>query len=44
MCCLALTVLLQEEIEAFVAADPYVVNGLVPSWSIKPFAVVVGSP
>jgi hypothetical protein len=35
---------LQEEIEAFVAADPYVVNGLVPSWKLQPFAVVVGSP
>jgi uncharacterized protein YciI len=34
----------QEDIEAFVAADPYVVNGLVPSWSLKPFNVVVGSP
>lgn len=29
------------EIEAFVAADPYVVGGLVPSWSIKPYNVVV---
>jgi uncharacterized protein YciI len=36
--------MLQDEIEAFVAADPYVVNGLVPSWTLKPFAVVVGSP
>jgi uncharacterized protein YciI len=35
---------LQEEIEAFVAADPYVINGLVPSWNLKPFNVVVGSP
>jgi uncharacterized protein YciI len=35
---------LQEEIEAFVAADPYVINNLVPSYTIKPFAVVVGSP
>ncbi|MEW5303336.1 MAG: hypothetical protein WDW36_006038 [Sanguina aurantia] len=29
------------DIEAFVAADPYVVGGLVPSWSIKPYNVVV---
>jgi uncharacterized protein YciI len=36
--------LLQEDIEAFVASDPYVQNGLVPSWSLKPFAVVVGNP
>lgn len=35
---------LQEEIEAFVAADPYVVNGLVPNWKLQPFAVVAGSP
>lgn len=32
------------EIEAFVAADPYVQNGLVPSWTIKPYAVVVREP
>lgn len=31
-----------EEIKAFVEADPYVQNGLVPSWTIKPYAVVVG--
>jgi uncharacterized protein YciI len=31
----------QEEVEAFVKADPYVKNGLVPSYSIKPYAVVV---
>lgn len=34
----------KEDIEAFVASDPYVQNGLVPSWSLKPFAVVVGNP
>ncbi|GLC33199.1 hypothetical protein PLESTM_000035100 [Pleodorina starrii] len=32
----------REEIEQFVQADPYVQNGLVPSWQIKPYAVVVG--
>lgn len=32
------------EIEAFVAADPYVQNGLVTSHRIEPYAVVVGSP
>ncbi|KAG1676261.1 hypothetical protein FOA52_006479 [Chlamydomonas sp. UWO 241] len=30
------------EIEAFVAADPYVKNGLVTAWTIKPFMVVAG--
>jgi uncharacterized protein len=30
-------------IEAFVAADPYVRNGLVTSWAIRPWTVVVGS-
>lgn len=34
----------QEDIEAFVAADPYVKAGLVPSYTIKPFAVVLGEP
>ncbi len=29
-------------VEAFVAADPYVANGLVPSWRIKPWTVVIG--
>lgn len=29
-------------IEAFVAADPYVRDGLVTSWSIRPWTVVVG--
>ncbi|GIL44675.1 hypothetical protein Vafri_2160 [Volvox africanus] len=32
----------REEIEQFVQADPYVQNGLVPSWQVKPYAVVVG--
>ena len=29
-------------VEAFVAADPYVANGLVPSWRIREWTVVVG--
>jgi uncharacterized protein YciI len=31
----------EADIKAFVQADPYVKNGLVPSHSIKPYAVVV---
>jgi len=34
---------LQEEIEATVASDPYVINGLIRGWSIKPYTVVLGS-
>jgi uncharacterized protein YciI len=34
----------KDDIEAFVKADPYVQNGLVPDYSIKPYTVVVGSP
>ena len=30
-------------IEAFVAADPYVRNGLITSWTTRPWTVVVGS-
>jgi uncharacterized protein YciI len=30
-------------IRAFVEADPYVANGLVTSWEIRPWTVVVGS-
>lgn len=30
------------EVEAFVAADPYVANGLVPAHRIRPWSVVVG--
>ena len=30
-------------IEAFVRGDPYVINGLVRSWSIRPWNVVVGT-
>ena len=29
-------------VEAFVARDPYVLNGLVTSWRIRPWTVVVG--
>ncbi|MBA2282701.1 MAG: hypothetical protein H0W25_15945 [Acidimicrobiia bacterium] len=28
--------------EAFAAADPYVLNGLVTSWRVRPWHVVVG--
>lgn len=30
-------------IEEFVRNDPYVVNGLVTSWEIRPWAVVIGN-
>ena len=29
-------------VEAFVAADPYVLNGLVAGWRIRPWLTVVG--
>lgn len=29
-------------IEAFVASDPYVANGLVKRWEIRPWTVVIG--
>jgi uncharacterized protein YciI len=29
-------------IEVFVRADPYVLNGLVTSWQIRPWTVVIG--
>lgn len=32
----------REEVEAFVHADPYVAGGLVTSWSIRSWNVVVG--
>lgn len=35
-CLLACRNVTSEEIEAFVKADPYVQNGLVPSYSIRP--------
>ena len=31
------------QVEAFVAADPYVANGLVPSWRIREWTVVIGA-
>jgi len=30
------------EVEAFVEADPYVAAGLVTSWRVEPWTVVVG--
>jgi len=30
-------------VEEFVRVDPYVINGLVRSWSIRPWNVVVGT-
>lgn len=30
------------EVEAFVRADPYVANGVVTGWRIRPWKVVVG--
>jgi hypothetical protein len=30
-------------VEEFVRADPYVVNGLVTAWHIRPWTVVVGA-
>ncbi len=32
-----------EVVEGFVRRDPYVANGLVASWRIRPFPAVVGS-
>lgn len=32
----------REVVERFVAADPYVSQGLVTGWTIRPWAVVVG--
>ncbi|NEK56427.1 hypothetical protein GCU56_00875 [Geodermatophilus sabuli] len=32
----------RETVERFVAADPYVVRGLVTGWTIRPWNVVVG--
>lgn len=32
----------REVVEAFVAADPYVVAGLVTRWSVRPWNVVIG--
>jgi len=30
-----------EEVEEFVKTDPYVINGLVPSWKIRQYLAVV---
>lgn len=30
-------------VEAFVRSDPYVLNGLVVRWEIRPWAVVIGN-
>ena len=32
----------REVVERFVASDPYVVQGLVTGWTIRPWAVVIG--
>ena len=32
----------REVVERFVAADPYVTNGLVTSWTVRPWNVVIG--
>lgn len=29
--------------EAFVSQDPYVINGIVKSWQIRPWTVVIGN-
>ena len=36
------TVADRARVQAFVAADPYVANGLVPAWRIRDWTVVVG--
>jgi uncharacterized protein len=33
----------RDMVEAFVRRDPYVANGLVASWRIRPFKTVVGT-
>jgi len=33
----------REAAEAFAAGDPYVVNGLVTRWEVRPWAVAVGA-
>ena len=32
----------QSVVEAFVAQDPYVTEGLVTAWQVRPWTVVVG--
>ena len=33
----------EADIKAFVDSDPYVTNGLVPSWDLKPFTLAMKS-
>ncbi|SDN03673.1 hypothetical protein SAMN05660642_03879 [Geodermatophilus siccatus] len=33
----------REAVERFVESDPYVVQGLVTGWTIRPWAVVIGA-
>jgi uncharacterized protein len=33
----------QEVVEAFAKADPYVINGLVKSWQVRPWTTVMGA-
>jgi uncharacterized protein YciI len=33
----------RDAVEAFARSDPYVVNGLVTSWRVRPWATVAGS-
>ena len=33
----------ESDIKAFVDSDPYVINGLVPEWHIKPFTLALKS-
>jgi uncharacterized protein YciI len=40
----ALVFTTREAAEAFPATDPYVLNGLVPSWRVREWNVVVGGP
>lgn len=37
----AFSKVISQEIEAFVKADPYVANGLVPSYTIRPYMCVL---
>ena len=34
----------RKKVEEFVHNDPYVKNGLVPQWDIRPWNVVIGKP
>lgn len=33
----------QDAAEAFAAADPYVLHGLVPTWRVRPWTTVIGN-